>query len=131
MRVFAAACALSLIALPVMAQSTGAKPQGAPIYRLATFNDLVKLCDTAPTSDDYESASALCHGYISGVLDDHRLSTAEGRVTTRVCMPHEAPITHATAGEMLTWARQNTRNGTEPAATGVIRYYAATYPCPS
>jgi hypothetical protein len=116
---------------PASAQPAPAQPatQGRPIYRLATFSDLVRLCGTPATDPDSDAALSLCTGYISGVLDDHRMETLAGTARSRLCMPHAAPITSATAGEMLAWARENARNGDEPAAQGVVRYYAATYPC--
>ena len=128
MRLPALACLGLLAASPVLAQPA-AQSQGRPIYRLTTFNDLVRLCGTPGSDPEADAALSLCSGYISGVLDDHRMETLAGTAKARLCMPHAAPITSATAGEMLAWARENARNGDEPAAQGVVRYYAATYPC--
>jgi hypothetical protein len=136
MRLTLACIGLLAAASPALAQSQpaasspGAERQGRPIYRLTTFNDLVHLCGTPSTDPESDAALSLCAGYISGVLDDHRMETLAGTAKARLCMPHAAPITSATAGEMLAWARENARNGDEPAAQGVVRYYAATYPCP-
>lgn len=130
MRLSALAAVCLLAATPVAARAeTAPAQQGRPIYRLTTFNDLVKICATPETDPEGDEALSLCSGYISGVLDDHRLETIAGTAKTRLCMAHAAPITSATAREMLAWARENARNGEEAAALGVIRYYAATYPC--
>lgn len=130
MRLPAFACLGLLATAPCVAQTAPAQaPSGRPIYRLTTFSDLVRVCDTPDTDPEYADALSLCSGYISGVLDDHRLETIAGTAKTRLCMPHAAPITADTAREMLVWSRANTRNGDEAAALGVVRYYAATYPC--
>ena len=130
----AAIVAAGLLAGPCLAQTaqsqTPAAQQGRPIFRLTTFNDLVRVCDTPATDPEYDGAESLCSGYISGVLDDHRMETAAGTAKTRLCMSHPISVTAATGREMLAWARENARNGEEPAALGVVRFFAATSPCP-
>jgi hypothetical protein len=89
---------------------------------------LASIC--AATSPNAESPlTAFCRGFMVGAGQYHTaVSTATGR---RVfCLPEPSPTIEAVQMAFVGWARANPQHGQERAVDGLMRFAAATYPCP-
>lgn len=118
------------------AQTTAPPPSlqaGSPAYNISTFSDLVRLCTASRNDPNYPAAMGLCAGYISGALDYHLADTgwAGNRRNRRVCLPSERPTRMETLQSMVSWDESHRQYNSEPAVDGVMRYFMATYPCPT
>jgi hypothetical protein len=113
---------IGLGAGPVMAQGTTMMAEPVSTATLAS------IC--AATSPNAESPlTAFCRGFMVGAGQYHQaVSVATGR---RVfCLPEPSPTIETVQQAFVAWARANTRHGQERAVDGLMRFVAATYPCP-
>lgn len=114
--------ALGLGAGPAMAQ--GAATPAEPVSTAT----LASIC--AATSPNAESPlTGFCRGFMVGVGQYHSsISAATGR---RIfCLPQPSPTIENVQQAFVAWARANTQHGQERAVDGLMRFAAATYPCP-
>lgn len=89
---------------------------------------LASIC--AATSPNAESPlTAYCRGFMVGAGQYHSAVTAAtGR---RIfCLPQPSPTIETVQAAFVTWARANTQYGQDLAVDGLMRFAAATYPCP-
>lgn len=113
----------ALAAGPAMAQATGGVAE--PVTTAA----LASIC--AATSPNAESPlTAYCRGFMVGAGQYHSaVSVATGR---RIfCMPQPGPTIENVQQAFVAWARANTQYGQDRAVDGLMRFAAATYPCPA
>jgi hypothetical protein len=118
----AAIVAIGLGAGPAMAQGTTTMAEPVSTATLAS------IC--AATSPNAESPlTAYCRGFMVGAGQyHHAVSVATGR---RVfCLPEPSPTIENVQQAFVAWARANTQHGQERAVDGLMRFAAATYPCP-
>jgi hypothetical protein len=114
--------AVCLAAGPVMAQGTTTMAEPVSMATLAS------IC--AATSPNAESPlTGYCRGFMVGAGQYHTsISAATGR---RIfCLPEPSPTIEAVQQAFVGWARANTQYGQERAIDGLMRFAAATYPCP-
>jgi hypothetical protein len=123
---------LAAAAVPALAQSSAdtqysyKRPSPTTI---TTFGSLVDLCNTPESAGRYDENHGVCVGYFSGFID---LYLAETPAATRVvCLPNP-PITRQDArNRFVSWAAAHPEMTGQPAAVGVYRFLAASYPCAS
>ncbi|MCQ8242456.1 Rap1a/Tai family immunity protein [Rhizosaccharibacter radicis] len=124
---------MSLTALPALAQTAGDDTQYS--YKrpspttITTFGSLVDLCNTPESSMRYDENHGVCVGYFSGFVD---LYLAETPVSSRVvCLPNPPTTRQEARNKFVAWASSHPDMTAQPAAVGVYRFLAATYPCAS
>lgn len=114
--------AIGLGAGSAMAQGTTATAEPVSTATLAS------IC--AATSPNAESPlTGFCRGFMVGAGQYHTaVAAATGR---RVfCLPEQSPTIESVQQAFVAWARNNTQYGQERAVDGLMRFAAATYPCP-
>lgn len=105
---------------PALAQATA---QGM------TTATLAEAC--ASEGRDVAGATAVgyCRGFMAGAGQYHReISTDRPAI---FCLPDPSPTFEAAQASFVAWARANPRFGSEQAVDGLMRWAAATYPCPA
>jgi hypothetical protein len=117
-----AALAASLaITAPAYAQQ---KPDH---YQLRHTGDLVTVCAMSPSSGEYATAIAFCHGVLAGAWGFYVASTAP--LDREIC-PSDTKITRAKiASDFVVWARARPQFMQSGAVDTLFRYAAETYPC--
>jgi hypothetical protein len=93
-----------------------------------TTATLASIC--AATSPNAESPlTGYCRGFMVGAGQyHHAVSTATSRPI--FCLPSPTPSIEQVQSAFVQWARGNTQYGQERAVDGLMRFAAATYPCP-
>jgi Rap1a immunity proteins len=124
---FAAAAA----AQTTSSNTTTSLQAGKPQYNINTFGDLIRICDTPRTDQNYSAAMGLCGGYVSGVLDFHLVDTgwSGNRHGRRVCLPADRPTRFQAMQSLVSWDQSHQQYDEQPAADGVMRYFMQAYPC--
>lgn len=96
-------------------------------YQLRHAADLVTICATAPSSAEYPTAIAFCHGVLAGAWGFYVASTAP--LDREIC-PSDTRITRAKiASDFVAWARARPQFMQSGAVDTLFRYAAETYPC--
>lgn len=117
----------ALAATPALAQGQAAG--GAP----ATFTtaDLARLCGPAADNANAMALRPACFASLVTIGQVHAIYTS-GRGAQRpvFCLPEQAPTLDRVAGDFVSWAAANQQYSGVRAAEGVLRFAAATYPCP-
>jgi len=110
----------SAAALPAAAQ--------APERGITTAT-LAQAC--ASTGSDAAGATAVgfCRGFITGAGQYHREISAHRAPI--FCLPTPSPSFEAAQSSFIAWAAANAQYGDAPALDGLLRWAAATYPCPT
>jgi hypothetical protein len=121
----AGAAALAIGAGPAAAQA----PAQAPTARGITTATLAEAC--ARQGSDAASALAVgyCRGFMSGAGQYHReISTNRPAI---FCLPSPSPSFDEAQASFVAWAAANQQFAGESALDGMMRWAAATYPCPT
>lgn len=119
------AMALLLAAAPVAAQ---APPQRAVPRTVA---QLAEVCAIGPTSPEYTAATFYCRGFLSGVGQYHAAMHPVGHGRPPIfCVPDPPPALGSAVSGFVAWAAANPQHAGEAAVDGLMRYAAATWPCP-
>ncbi len=125
---FALVAAGALAATPALAQGQAAG--GAP----ATFTtaDLARLCGPAADNANTLALRPACYAALVTIGQVHSIYTS-GRGAQRpvFCLPEQAPTLDTVSAAFVSWAAANQQYSTVRAAEGVLRFAAATYPCPA
>jgi hypothetical protein len=117
----AAALALAL------ALSTSAYGQKPEHYQLRHTGDLVTICATSSSAQDYAIAVAFCHGVLAGAWGYYVASTAP--LDREVC-PSDTTLTRAkVADAFVVWAKARPQFMQAGAVDTLFRFAAETYPC--
>lgn len=120
-----AAAVLLLAAAPATAQA----PPQRSVPR--TVAELAEVCAIGPASPDYTAATFYCRGFLSGVGQYHAAMHPVGRGRPPIfCVPDPPPSLVSAAGGFVAWAAAHPQHATEAAVDGLMRYAAATWPCP-
>jgi hypothetical protein len=134
-RVMGIAAALAL----AVAAPQGAKAQPAPAPTGSgggvgvTTANLAELCAAGDGTDVISGAAVgYCRGFLIATGQYHReLTTGRGARPPVFCLPDPSPTIEAAEDSFVAWARANPQFGGEKALIGVMRWAAATYPCPA
>jgi hypothetical protein len=112
------------------AQTASAAP-GSVTAGPVTTGNLASLC-AAPLSEEVGHVSqAFCRGFIVGAGQYHvEISGPAGRGAI-FCLPAPAPTLEAAQASFVAWAAANPQYASDKAVDGVLRWAAATYPCPT
>lgn len=114
-------------AAPAFAQGQAAAP-AAPAYTTA---DLARAC--GPAADDANAVAhrSVCYATLVTVGQMHHIYTANRRGSRPVfCMPNPSPTMEQVSAAFVSWAAAHQQDANLRAAEGVLRFGAATYPCP-
>lgn len=123
----AGAAALLLVAGGTAAQTAPPGARGVP----HTVAELAAVCSIGPDSTDYVAAGFFCRGFLAGVGQYHGATHPVGRGPAPIfCVPDPPPTLGAAVTGFVAWARANPQHGAEAAVDGLMRYAAATWPCP-
>ena len=126
----AGAAALLLAAAPAVLPKDAAAqtaPRGVP----RTVAELAAVCAIGPDSPDHVAASFFCRGFLAGVGQYHGATHPVGRGPAPIfCVPEPPPTLGSAVTGFVAWARANPQHGEEAAVDGLMRYAAATWPCP-
>jgi hypothetical protein len=121
---------LGLAVAVVFAAAPAAQAEVTPEnFRLATFGDFTALCGVSVDDPNATSAIHMCHGYIVGVTQFHRLfdRALEGSI---YCITEEArPSRDIAIAMLLEWSKGHPQYAGEPPIEGVLIWAAETYPC--
>jgi hypothetical protein len=117
----------ALAATPVLAQGQAAG--GAPAA--FTTADLARLCGPAADNANNLALRPACYAALVTVGQTHAIYTS-GRGAQRpvFCLPDPTPTLDRVAADFVSWAAANQQHSGARAAEGVLRFAAATYPCP-
>lgn len=117
--------ALLLATAPAAAQA----PPQRSVPR--TVAELAEVCAIGPGSVDYTAATFYCRGFLSGVGQYHAAMHPAGRGRPPIfCVPDPPPALGAAVSGFVTWAGAHPEHAGEAAVDGLMRYAAATWPCP-
>lgn len=124
---FALLAAGALAATPAMAQGQAAG--GAPAA--FTTADLARLCGPAADNANNLALRPACYAALVSVGQVHAIYTT-GRQAARpvFCLPEPSPSMEQVSASFVAWAAANQQHAGTRAAEGVLRFAAATYPCP-
>ncbi|MBR0678941.1 hypothetical protein GXW74_00430 [Roseomonas eburnea] len=127
---FAAALAGAFAAVPALAQSQAVGgPGGAPGH--FTTADLARLCGPAADNANALAMRPACYAAIVSVGQAHSIFTRGRQGASPVfCLPEQAPTLDRVSGDFVSWAAANQQYAGAQAAEGLLRFAAATYPCP-
>ena len=126
MRVAALAGALVVAGMvPAMAQVT------AENFRTGRTGDLAALCGAGAQDPNHMAASAYCQGFLIAAGQYHQSATGPGREQPIFCLPTPNPTLDQAIASFVTWAAANPQYAGDRAVDGVMRFAAATYPCPA
>jgi len=133
---FAAALAGAFAAAPALAQSQLAQnqpvggPGGAPGH--FTTTDLARLCGPAADNANNLALRPACYAAIVAVGQTHSIFTRGNQGARPVfCLPEQTPTLDRVSADFVSWAAANQQYGGTQAAEGLLRFAAATYPCPA
>lgn len=124
----AVAALLALGASPASAQSSTAPAGPAGV----TTGALAELCAQGGGTDLIAAAAVgYCRGFLIGVGQVHREVSAVRRIRAPLfCLPDPSPSIEQAQASFVNWVRANPGEAGSTAAVGLLRWAAATYPCP-
>lgn len=122
-------CAWAAAALLLAAAPAAAQPAQRAVPR--TVAELAEVCAIGPGSPDYTAATFYCRGFLSGVGQYHAAMHPVGRGRPPIfCVPDPPPTLGSAVAGFVMWAAANPQHAGEAAVDGLMRYAAATWPCP-
>jgi hypothetical protein len=106
--------------------SVGATAQTATPSGPVTTGTLAELCGS-----DAPGAMAFCRGVMVGAGQYHMsITTGPGARRPIFCLPGGPPTFDEAQSSFTAWVRANPQHAGERAVDGLMRWAAATYPCP-
>lgn len=125
---FALLAAGALAATPALAQGQAAG--GAPAH--FTTADLARLCGPHADNANTSALRPACYAALISIGQVHSLYTTGQRAQPPIfCLPEQTPTLDSVSAAFVSWAAANQQYSTARAAEGVLRFAAATYPCPA
>jgi hypothetical protein len=122
----AAALAALVAAGPAAAQIT------EQTYASGSTADMAKLCGASSADAVQVNAQSYCEGFITGAGQFHRAVTARGgRMAPIYCLPTPGPTLGEVRTAFVAWAAANPQYAGDRAVDSLMRFAAATYPCPA
>lgn len=124
---------MSLAGTALLLLGATAAAQTPPAQRSVprTVADLAEVCAIAPGAPEYTAATFYCRGFLSGVGQYHAAMHPVGRGRPPIfCVPDPPPTLDSAARGFVAWAASHPQHAGEAAVDGLMRYAAATWPCP-
>lgn len=118
----------ALAATPALAQGQAAG--GAP----ATFTtaDLARLCGPHADNANVSALRPACYAALITIGQVHAIYTSGSNAQRPIfCLPEQMPTLDTVSAAFVSWAAANQQYSGVRAAEGVLRFAAATYPCPA
>jgi hypothetical protein len=101
----------------------------APAATVVTTAMLAQICGQDPANQD-SPHTAFCRGVLVGVGQYHRSVSSLPGQRPLFCLPEPSPTIETVQRGFVAWAAANGQFGNERAVDGLMRFAAATYPCP-
>ena len=98
-------------------------------FQLRAFGDLVELCSAAPADPLFTAASNFCHGFGVGVVRVLQEEDAARKSRPLFCLPTPIPTRNEVIASLVTWAKANPGQMSQPATDGVAAYMSKQFPC--
>lgn len=120
--------------LALLAATLGGASAQTPAPAVAgpiTTGNLAGLCVVPATDPAGPASQAFCRGFVIGVGQYHREITQPGGRAPIFCLPTPTPTLEAAQSSFVNWVAANPQHASELAVDGVLRWAAATYPCPT
>ncbi|HZB93155.1 MAG TPA: Rap1a/Tai family immunity protein [Stellaceae bacterium] len=118
-----AAAILALLPLPSQAVTQDN-------FLVRTTADLVALCSAGGTGDMHIAAIHFCEGYFVGA-DHYYLAERAGPDAPHLfCMPNPPPTRDQAITMFVEWAQTHPQYMSELPVDSIMRFTAATWPCP-
>jgi hypothetical protein len=115
----------ALALLPVLLSGPALAAQGVSLHA-NTAGELADMCGANPKDAGADARINYCHGYAQGTLDAVRRRAEEAK---KFCFPQSPPTRTVVMGEFVNWVRALPDHRTQPAATGLINFFADRFPC--
>lgn len=109
-----------------------ASAQTASGARGVTTGQLAELCAQGGGTDIISAASiGYCRGFLVGVGQFHAEAAGTHRSRPPIyCIPDPSPSIEQAQASFVSWVRTNPEQASEKALVGLLRWAAATFPCP-
>lgn len=124
-----AGLALAIAGGVLAAQPASAQGQAAaPVFTTA---ELARACGPSAGDANALASRSVCYAVMVAVGQTHALYTGGARAPRPVfCLPDPSPSLEQASAAFVSWAAANPQLAGTRAAEGVLRFAAATYPCP-
>jgi hypothetical protein len=123
----------SRLALVGLAAALCGGPVAAQAPAGLSTGELARLCAAGTSTADMQgaTAAAACRGFIIGAGQFHSeaVNVRAGRPPI-FCLPETVPTLESVQGAFAAWVQANPEVTSEKAVVGMLRWAAATYPCP-
>lgn len=120
--------AASIGGAPAQTAASAAAPAAAgPV----TTGNLASLCAASLSEEVGHVSQAFCRGFIIGAGQYHTEISRPGGRAAVFCLPAPTPSLEAAQASFVAWAAANPQYAGDLAVDGVLRWAAATYPCPT
>jgi Rap1a immunity proteins len=115
----------------VLMMATGQPARGATTanFTVRTTADLVALCSTTPTEENYVAAIHFCQGFGVGAYQYYLAIAANNPADRFVCLSDPPPTRDAVKAGFIAWTQANPNSMSQPAVDSLFRYLAQSYPC--
>jgi Rap1a immunity proteins len=126
-----AAASLALLAAAGAPGTARGQAPSPPVG--VTTGTLAEMCAAGGGTDVISGAAVgYCRGFLIATGQYHAELTAGRSARPPVfCLPDPSPTVEAAQDSFVAWARANPQSAGEKALIGVMRWAAATYPCPT
>ena len=123
--------AMGVAALLALAPMAASAQTAAPAGGVST-GQLAELCSQGGGSDVLAAASVgYCRGFLIGVGQFHAEATQPQRGRPPIyCIPEISPTIEQAQASFVAWVRAHPDQASEKAVVGLLRWAAATHPCP-
>ena len=112
--------------------AAGASAQtAAPVAQPLSTATLANLCASQGGEMEMDRALGFCRGFIISAGQYHREITLPGGRAAIFCLPTPAPSVSEAQASFVAWAGAHPQYAGEAAVNGLLRWAAATYPCPT
>lgn len=96
-----------------------------------TTGALAELCAQGGGTDVIAAAAVgYCRGFLIGVGQMHQEIATRRIRPALYCIPDPSPSLEQAQASFIAWVRANPGEGEQTAAIGLLRWAAATWPCP-
>lgn len=119
-----------LLAAAVASSPVAAQP-ASPAPGPLTTATLANLCAAPDGEGDLAAARGFCRGFLIGTWQYHSEITRPGGRASIFCLPNPAPSLEAAQASFVAWAGAHAHHANDKAVDGLLRWAAATYPCPA
>lgn len=123
------------LALAIAGGALAAQPaaaQGQTTIPAFTAADLARACGPSAGDANAMASRSVCYAVLVAVGQTHAIySSGRGAARPVFCMPDPSPTMETVSAAFVSWVAANQQHAGARAAEGVLRFAAATYPCPA